>query len=435
MIRSRGARSPRRRAGGPTRLPVVLLLLGLLAGLLAGCSDDHADGSALGDRTSALKAATQHLLDQRARAIRHGDLKLFLHGLDRDNHRLVQRQRRYFRNLQQLPLAQFRYRVLDRSWSNLLANARWGKGVSMPQLLVTMQLGGYDVVPVTRLTGLAFAHRHGRLVVVGDRTRTGTFFPGAQPAPWEITRIRVRSSAGILGVYDEHSYADSGLVNAAVAEGVREVRSVLPFRWAGHVVVYEFSDKRVLASFDNVPGGNINHLGALTFPVYAHPGASRAASSRFVVMPGSVRAGQPFLGRITRHELTHVALARRDDGVPTWFAEGVAEYVGARDLAPTERRIATVAVARARAGVPGMPASATFNGADQDWNYALAWMACDWIAEHRGESRLWDLMNALHNGGRGTADDEQDGVLRSVIGLDSHQLAHRAAQRILDIYG
>jgi hypothetical protein len=410
---------------------VALVLLLLV--LVAGCSDDDADRPP--DAAAVRIEATQQLLQQRARAVRQGNLPLFLRGLDRSDKALVTRQRRYFANLQQLPLERFGYQVLDRSWSALLADPAWGPGVSMPQLQVTLQLAGYDAVPVTRLTGFAFGYRDGRLRIVSDRTKGGRFFPGAQPAPWELTRIRVRNTGSVLGIYDTRSYADSAEVNAAVVEGVDEVRSILPFRWPGRVVVYEFADRRVLRSFDNVPGGNINHLGAMTFPVYARPGASRAASSRFVVMPGSVDAGQPFLGRITRHELTHVALGARDDGVPTWFAEGVAEYVGAREIAPSLRRIASVAVSRASAGVDGLPSSATFNGSDQDWNYALAWMACDWIADHRGESKLWDLMNALHDGGRGTPDAGQDAVLKAVIGLDSHQLADRAAQRILEIYG
>jgi hypothetical protein len=62
-------------------------------------------------------------------------------------------------------------------------------------------------------------------------------------------------------------------------------------------------------------------------------------------------------------------------------------------------------------------------------------MACDYIATTQGETRLWELMDALHDGGAGTTDADQDAVLVRVIGLDSHQLARRAAARILRIYG
>jgi hypothetical protein len=130
-----------------------------------------------------------------------------------------------------------------------------------------------------------------------------------------------------------------------------------------------------------------------------------------------------------------VALGDRDDGTPVWFAEGLAEYMGARAIPEDERRIATVALGMARAGVSDMPASRGFNGEDQAWHYALSWMACDYLAATQGEDRLWALMDALHNGGAGTADDAQDAVLQSVVGLDSAQLARRAAGRIVRIYG
>jgi hypothetical protein len=173
----------------------------------------------------------------------------------------------------------------------------------------------------------------------------------------------------------------------------------------------------------------------MTFPMYAVPGQPTVAGVRFTLLPSSLRAGPAFLNRIIRHELTHVALGDRDDGTPVWFAEGVAEYMGAREIPQAQRRIATVALGRARAGVDAMPASRGFNGDDQAWHYALSWMACDYIATSQGESRLWELMDALHNGGAGTTDAQQDAVLEQVLGLDSHQLARRAAHRILRIYG
>jgi hypothetical protein len=173
----------------------------------------------------------------------------------------------------------------------------------------------------------------------------------------------------------------------------------------------------------------------MTFPMYAVPGQPAVAGTRFTLLPSSLRAGPTFLGRIVRHELTHVALADRDDGVPVWFAEGIAEYVGAREIPQDQRRIATIALVKARSDVRGLPSSRGFNGEDQAWHYALAWMACDYIAATRGEPLLWQLMDALHNGGAGTTDAQQDAVLEQVLGLDSHQLARRAAHRILRIYG
>src|SRR4029079_17064070 len=112
----------------------------------------------------------------------------------------------------------------------------------------------------------------------------------------------------------------------------------LPFTWSGKVVVYNVDDQRVLATFRDVPGGAIEHLGALTFPTYSEEERSQVASTRMLLMPSSVRAGEVFLGRITRHELSHIAIGVRDDGAPAWVSEGIAEYLGARDV-PVASRI------------------------------------------------------------------------------------------------
>ena len=77
-----------------------------------------------------------------------------------------------------------------------------------------------------------------------------------------------------------------------------------------------------------------------------------------------------------------------------------------------------------------MPATADFNDSDQEWHYALSWMAVDYIASTYGEGRMWELMDAMHNGGSGTRDADQDRVLDQVLGYGSLELAQRAAARI-----
>ena len=140
----------------------------------------------------------------------------------------------------------------------------------------------------------------------------------------------------------------------------------------------------------------------MTFPTYAGDEHSEVASTRMLLMPSSVRAGQPFLGRITRHELSHVAIGVRDDGSPTWVSEGIAEYLGAREMPVHDRHHPDLCAASAPQTVDAtMPASKRFNDSDQEWHYALSWMACDYIADTFGESRLWELVDAMHNGGAG----------------------------------
>jgi hypothetical protein len=414
--------------------------LALLFGLVAcgGHSDDESLlGNDKGARVTAVEARTQEqrILDQRVRAVGERNLDLFLRRVDHGDKALMARQRRYFHNLVQLPLAGFGYRVLDRQWEGLTPAQRWGDDVHIPQVRLTMQLEGYDAVPVERTVGFVFSFRKGIAMIVSDRTSTGKpLFEGA-PAPWDLTAITVREEPGVLGIFDRATRASAPTVTAAVRNGIDEIERALPFSWSGNVVVYSVQSSNVLASFTDVPGGALDHLGALTFPTYAGNSHSQVASTRMLVMPDSVRAGQPFLGRITRHELSHVAIGIRDDGAPAWLSEGIAEYLGAREIPLRDRIIPTAALSRAQTEHSGMPGTATFNNTDQEWHYALSWMACDYVADALGESRLWELVDAMHNGGQGTTDAEQDRVLQQVLGYDSRELALRAAARIRNLYG
>jgi hypothetical protein len=406
----------------------------VVAGLVTGCSSDH-DTSLHGNRAVVSVADEQRALDARAAAIRHGDLDAFLAGLDTTDAALVARQRRYFANLRQLPLHDLEYVVLKSDWPAGIRSPSWDAAVSVPQVRIATQLEGYDTVPVQRVTGFAFTRKAGRTLIVSELTGAGKPFPGSQPAPWDLVRIHARSDGQTLQLYDGGTWPRADLIGADLRSAISDIRGAVPFPWDGRAVVYVFSRPVVLNSFEGVPGGNIKHLGAMTFPMYAVPGQPAVSGVRFTLLPSSLRAGPAFLDRIIRHELTHVALGDRDDGTPVWFAEGLAEYMGAREIPQDERRIATVAVGRARAGVDALPASRGFNGDDQAWHYALSWMACDYIATSQGESRLWELMDALHAGGEGTTDADQDVVLRRVLGYGSAQLARRAERRILRIYG
>jgi hypothetical protein len=429
-----------RRTDRTARLTAVLAVLALVLPL-TGCGGDDDDRSLLGDdqrvRVTALEARAQEqrIMDQRVRAVRDRDLDLFLRRVDHGDSALMTRQRRTFRNLVQLPLATFGYRVLDRQWDGVALSGRWGNDLHVPQIELSMQLEGYDAVPVTRTVGFVFSFTDGRATIVSDRTDGGKpLFAGA-PAPWDLTAITVREEPGVLGIFDRATSSSAASVTTAVREGVHQLQHALPFRWSGNVVVYNVQSSNVLASFTDVPGGALDHLGALAFPTYAGNSRSQVASTRMLVMPSSVRAGQPFLGRITRHELSHVAIGTRDDGAPAWVSEGIAEYLGARDIPLRDRIIPTMALSRAQTGDSAMPDSRTFNNTDQEWHYALSWMACDYVADTFGESRLWELVDAMHNAGEGTADAAQDRVLAQVVGFDSLELGRRASARIRNLYG
>jgi hypothetical protein len=428
------------RDAGRFRLATIAAVLALLLSL-AGCGGgDDPDKSLLGTGDSKVSVADavaqeQRILNQRARAVRDQDIGLFLRRVDHKDTALMARQRQYFRNLVQLPLSRFSYRVTSEQWDDASVSKTWGDDVHIPQIVLTMQLEEFDAVPTERTVGFAFSFSGGRAMIVSDRSATGKRFFRGTPAPWDLSAITVRQEPGVLGIFDSRTRTSAEAVTTSVRNGIAQLNRALPFTWSDRVVVYSVESPRILASFRDVPGGAIEHLGAMTFPTYATAEGSQVASTRMLVMPSSVSAGEVFLGRIVRHELSHIAIGVRDDGAPAWVSEGIAEYLGAREVSVRDRIIPTAALVRARTADDGMPVSKDFNNSEQEWHYALSWMACDYVADTFGESRLWELVDTMHNGGEGTEDDAQDRVLDQVLGFDSRELARRAAARIRNIYG
>lgn len=412
------------------RIPSIVLVVALLAS--AGCSSS---GVAHDDSGDWAHIQQQQVLDQRAQAIRTHDRARFMGTVARGDAAFVGRQRRYFEGLTQLPLERMRFTALSDPWpSSYLPSGLPGDAVAL-RIRQVLQITGFDTVPEVSVTGLVLARRGGAWKVVADRTPAGRSFPGHTPQPWEVAAVHVQRRGEVLGVFDDASIRYADVLMPVVARAISQDQAALPFSWPGRVVVYCFADTGLLDSFRRVPGGNIRDLGAMSFPVYANTAGTQVAGMRFVVLPAAVEVGGPYLDRLVRHELAHVALSIRDDGAPTWFVEGIAEYVAARPLTHAQRRIPSVAVVEAARPVDRMPASGAFNGPDQDWHYALSWMACDYIAARFGEATLWNLMDAFHAAHGSSPDQRQDVVLEREIGMSSAQLAAHAAARIRNLYG
>ena len=413
------------RSGGLALLLVLLVVLsGLSACSLVSGDEDAGPPVAPPDVT----ADVRELLTRHAKALRRGEMTAFLDDVDATRKPFAARQKRYFLNLRQLPLATFGWRVPDNSVTETEGGLR-------AVVELRMQLDGYDAVPVVTPQALTFTRSEaGELLLAGDRDAAFIERYDIELAPWDLMSIEVETGDGVLGVFDAESVDAAYQIIAAVEEGIDAIDAEVPLDWSERVVVYALSDIRALAELDNLPGGDPDRLDGVAFPVRAGPRTRKLASTRFMLHPRMIYRNDQTRDRLIRHELTHVALGVRDDKVPTWLSEGIAEYVSVQPIPTYRRMIAKDALARAQAGMDGLPQDKTFNGAHSGANYGLAWFACEYVATTYGEEALWRLFDTMRAEG-GAGEKAQDAVIRDVLNISGDELADAAAQKIVNTFG
>lgn len=409
---------------GGRLLAALALLMGGATGGLSACSDERPEpGPAIVPAGPTVDAAVAALLASRADAVRTRNEPEFMDGVDPDDRAFRRTQARLFANLQELPLQVFGY--------DLHRVARLPDGRVQAEITQFMQLRGYDAVPVN--TPGVFTYRQlpgGPWALQSDHDEAFDLDHGIDLQPWELTRIEAEERGGILGIFDKRSVDSAYQVMAAVEEGVDAIAPRIPLPWNNRVVVYALSDVTMMASLDDLPGGDPERLEGVAFGVLAEPGKQGLAGVRFMLHPRVIQKDDEERDRLIRHELTHVAIGERDDHVPTWLSEGIAEYVSVQSVPQADREISREAVDRAQLGLIALPQDTDFNGEHSAANYGISWYACEVIADRFGEEALWGLLAELGKDG-GTRESEQDAVLQRVLGMDGAQIAAAAGRRIV----
>lgn len=409
---------------GARLLAALALLMGGATGGLSACSDAREDpGPSAVPAGPTVDAAVAAVLAARADAVRTRNEPEFLDGIDPDNRAFRRSQVRLFANLQELPLQVFGYELHR---VTLLPDGR-----VQAELTQRMQLRGYDVAPVN--TPGIFTFRQlpgGPWALQSDHDEAFDLDHGIDLQPWELTRIEAEERAGILGIFDKRSVDSAYQVMAAVEEGIEAIAPRIPLPWNRRVVVYALSEVTMMASLDDLPGGDPARLEGVAFGVLAEPGQQGLAGVRFMLHPRMITKDDEDRDRLIRHELTHVAIGARDDRVPTWLSEGIAEYVSVQSVPQADREISREAVDRAQLGLTALPADTDFNGVHSAANYGISWYACEVVVARFGEEALWGLLAEFGKDG-GTREIEQDAVLERVIGMDGAQVAAAAGRRIV----
>jgi len=428
----------------PAALAGVLLIgLGSSGCLLQMLDDENAapeptgspptDMPDRGETDSKRRQIAQTILDRRAAALREGNLADFLSDLDRSDSTFIESQRRLFDNLQQLPLKVFDYEVEKDDWNPNFAEDKWEATAYIPFVRQRIQLRGFDRFPVESVFGVTFSEQGNRWRIVSDTDVDERTRDGAKEAPWDLTALEVVRRGPVLGIFDEGSADRATAVMSAAKRSIGIVSRALPVRWDESVVLYVLSDKTALSRLDGIPGGNVDSIGGISFPVYANVEKSRrVASTRVFVHPDYIEYINPKRDPLITHEMTHVAVAKTVGGGPIWVQEGLAEYVATDGANSRHLYLSREVAERAAEGTSEMPSSAKFNTVDQDWHYNVALMACDYIAEEYGDDTLWEVYLAMQKNNFVTTDAEQNQVLRKAIGLNAAQLARRAAHHMVE---
>ncbi len=375
-------------------------------------------------------AMVQAVLHRRAAAVLRHDKAAFLADLDPADGGLRSRQARFFDNLVALPLQTFTLEAPGATWPGDFAEERFRDSAYIPYVEQSLQLRGFDPVPVTSDYALTFARVDGRWRIVSDDDLAARESERARNAPWDTTRIVVRRSADALGIFDGSSQASAARIMAWTEESLATVRRDVPERWRGNVVVYALSSERLLRRM----GTRFLDRAAIAFPVYDDSdNPSRRVATRVLINPRYLPRNEIEGTYLLTHEITHVALAGTSAATPTWVQEGMADYVATHGAAPTRWLPSEATAARARKGVDQMPGSTFFGDDDPGFDYDLSLAACAYLARRFGEDRLWAFLDRLDAAGQRDGDSEGhvDPVLRSMFHLDGSRLARHAARLVV----
>ena len=347
------------------------------------------------DREDALAA----LLARRAAAVRAHDRAAFAATLDDPASGFGLRQLAQYDALARLPLGTFAYGIPEPAPA-LGADrvAQLGPDAWVARVAGRYSLAGYDTTS-REFESYFTAVRRGSRWKLADDTDGGT-----QVQLWDLPRLTVLHSATTLVV----GSGPASRLRPYLALGdlaVSRVRSVWTSGWNARLVLVVPATAAQMAEQVGQDPRQVAQVAAVTDGPIATTG--RAGADRVVVNPGAF-ATLEVKGRqvVVTHEATHVAVrATTDRPVPLWLSEGLADYVGYRDIGATRAQVAAALLDRVRAGSgpTALPDAADFDPGRSTIapSYNAAWLAVCRIVDRRGEAGLVRYYRAVATTPRG----------------------------------
>ncbi|TCP55107.1 hypothetical protein EV191_102319 [Tamaricihabitans halophyticus] len=365
------------------------------------------------------------LLTRRATALRERDEQAFLASLDpKADPAFRTAQQAMFRNLADVPLAEWRYQVATEPVADVAALSSTER-LAAPRVDLVYALAGADQRPTTRPMGYLFVQRAGQWYLRSD-TELAELGVDTWRGPWDFGPCVVFRAESGLVISHPSRVATARRLTAELDAAVAAVTEVWGPAWAGTAALWlpeTAEEMRALVG----PKFSTEGIVAVAVADRVNEADRTARGQRVVFTPGGAeQLSDTALRVVLRHELAHIATRGQTvDGAPKWLLEGFADYVGYRGttVPMTYAAPALAALVRAEGPPEEFPTDADFHGDTHplDLAYQLSWSVSSYIVEEYGEPRLLELYRevaALGPAGRPAVD----AAIREVLGVPRAEL-------------
>jgi hypothetical protein len=371
------------------------VLLAVLVACSPGGAPSRVTSSAAPSPTSQQNAAEPSvgredalaaLLSRRAAAVRSHDRSAFAATLDDPASGFGLRQLAQYDALAQLPLGTFSYGTPEPAPALSAARvAQVGPDAWVSRVAGRYSLAGFDTA--TREFESYFT-----VVRRGDRWRLADDTDGGtQVQLWDLPKFTVVRSATTLVV----GSGPASRLRPYLALGnlaVKRVDAVWTAPWNSRLVLVVPGTSAQMADQVGQDKDGVEQVAAVTDGPFGLDG--RAGADRVVVNPGAFATLQARGQQVVvTHEATHVAIrATTTRPVPLWLSEGMADYVGYRDIGATRTQVAAALLDRVRAGTgpKALPSAGDFDPTRTTIapSYNASWLAVHRIVDRYGAAAL-----------------------------------------------
>jgi hypothetical protein len=325
-------------------------------------------------------------LARRAAALRNHDRAGFVATLDNPSSGFGLRQLAMFAAVTQLPLSAFSYGTPEPAPALSAARVEQvGPLAWVSRVAGSYQIAGFDTAP-REFESYFTVVRRGSVWKLADDTDGGS-----QPQLWDIPNFTVlRSQTTLVAGSGPATRLRPYLALGDIA--VPRVTRVWGAQWKRKIVLVVPDTAAQMADQIGQQVASVAQVAAVTDGPFDATG--RANADRIFLNPRAFANLQPKGQQVVvTHESTHVAIrSTTDRPVPLWLSEGMADFVGYRDVGVGRREVAAALLDRVRAGrgPTGLPGAADFDPSRSTIapSYNAAWLAVNRIVDRFGLDAL-----------------------------------------------